>query len=66
MDQITTAIVAALAGLSKDAIKDSYNALKSALKKKFTRKSLRGPCLAMGKFWKSLLIRIESQDLGGK
>lgn len=35
MDPITTAIVAALAALSKDAIKDSYNALKSALKKKF-------------------------------
>lgn len=35
MDTITTAIVTALAGLSNDAIKDSYNALKSALKKKF-------------------------------
>jgi hypothetical protein len=35
MDVITTAIIAALAALSKDAIKDSYNALKSALKKKF-------------------------------
>ena len=35
MDPITTAIVAALANLSKDAIKDSYNALKVALKKKF-------------------------------
>jgi hypothetical protein len=32
---ITTAIVAALANLSKDAIKDSYVALKDALKKKF-------------------------------
>ena len=32
---ITTAIVAALANLSKDAIKDSYAALKAALKKKF-------------------------------
>ena len=32
---ITTAIVAALANLSKDAIKDSYVALKAALKKKF-------------------------------
>jgi predicted RND superfamily exporter protein len=32
---ITTAIVAALANLSKDAIKDSYVALKTALKKKF-------------------------------
>ena len=39
MDTITTAIVAALANLSKDAIKDSYNALKSALKKKFGEKS---------------------------
>lgn len=35
MDIITTAIIAALANLSKDAIKDSYDALKSALKKKF-------------------------------
>ena len=35
MDVITTAIIAALANLSKDAIKDSYDALKSALKKKF-------------------------------
>ena len=35
MDIITTAIVAALAALSKDAINDSYKALKSALKKKF-------------------------------
>ena len=35
MDVITTAIIAALAALSKEAIKDSYNALKSALKKKF-------------------------------
>ncbi len=35
MDVITTAIIAGLAGLSKDAIKDSYNALKAALKKKF-------------------------------
>lgn len=35
MDVITTAIIAALAALSKDAIKDSYNTLKSALKKKF-------------------------------
>ena len=39
MDPITTAIVAALANLSKDAIKDSYNALKSALKKKFGSES---------------------------
>ena len=35
MDVITTAIIAAVAALSKDAIKDSYNALKSALKRKF-------------------------------
>jgi hypothetical protein len=34
MDIITTAIVAALANLSKDAIKDGYTALKAALKKK--------------------------------
>ena len=39
MDVITTAIIAALAGLSKDAIKDSYNALKSAFKKKFGSES---------------------------
>ena len=39
MDPITTAIVAALAALSKDAIKDSYNALKSVLKKKFGSES---------------------------
>lgn len=39
MDPITTAIVAALAALSKDAIKDSYNALKAALKKKFGTES---------------------------
>ena len=39
MDPITTALVAALANLSKDAIKDSYNALKSALKKKFGSES---------------------------
>ena len=39
MDPITTAIIAALANLSKDAIKDSYNALKSALKKKFGSQS---------------------------
>ena len=39
MDTITTAIVAALAHLSQDVIKDSYNALKSALKKKFGEKS---------------------------
>ena len=35
MDPITTAIIAALANLSKDAIKDGYGALKAALKKKF-------------------------------
>ena len=39
MDVITTAIIAALADLGKDAIKDSYNALKSALKKKFSSES---------------------------
>lgn len=39
MDIITTAIIAALAALSKDAINDSYNALKSALKKKFGSQS---------------------------
>ncbi|EAM49129.1 hypothetical protein WH8501_16540 [Crocosphaera watsonii WH 8501] len=35
MDTITTAIIAGLAGISTDAIKDSYNALKGACKKKF-------------------------------
>ncbi len=35
MDVITTAIIAALAAVSKDAIKDSYNAFKSALQEKF-------------------------------
>ena len=39
MDPITTAIVAALANLSKDAIKDGYSALKVALQKKFGDKS---------------------------
>lgn len=39
MDPITTAIVAALASLSKDVIKDSYKALKSALKQKFGSES---------------------------
>ena len=39
MDPITTAIIAALAGLSKDVIQDSYNALKAALKKKFGAES---------------------------
>jgi hypothetical protein len=36
---ITTAIVAALANLSKDVIKDSYDTLKIALKKKVGEKS---------------------------
>jgi hypothetical protein len=36
---ITTAIVAALANLSKDVIKDGYDALKATLKKKFGAKS---------------------------
>ena len=36
---ITTAIVAALANLSKDVIKDSYGALKAGLKKKFGEES---------------------------
>lgn len=35
MDPITTAIIAALANLSKDAINDCYGGLKGALKKKF-------------------------------
>jgi predicted Ser/Thr protein kinase len=36
MDPITTAIVTALAtNLGKDAIKDGYEALKAAIKKKF-------------------------------
>ena len=39
MDPITTAIMAALANLSKDAIKDGYNALKAAFKKKFGSES---------------------------
>ncbi len=39
MDPITTAIIAALANLSKDAIKDGYGALKAALKKKFGAES---------------------------
>lgn len=39
MDTITTAIIAALATLSKDAIKDGYNALKSSLKKKIGSES---------------------------
>ena len=40
MDPLTTAIVAALASdLTKTAIKNSYNALKNALKKKFGSES---------------------------
>ena len=39
MDVITTAIIAALADLSKDAIKDGYNTIKSGLKKKFGSES---------------------------
>lgn len=35
MDLITTSIIAAIANLGKDAINDSYKALKFALKKKF-------------------------------
>ena len=39
MDPITTAIIAAVANLSKDAIQDGYNALKATLKKKFGSES---------------------------
>ncbi|MBE9118905.1 hypothetical protein IQ249_23740 [Lusitaniella coriacea LEGE 07157] len=39
MDPITTAIIAALAALSKDVIQDSYNTLKTALKKRFGAES---------------------------
>ena len=39
MDAITAAIVVALANLSKDVIKDSYNALKSAISQKLGSKS---------------------------
>ena len=39
MDTITTAIVAAIAAISSNAIKDSYSALKALLKKKFGEKS---------------------------
>ncbi|MBS9394962.1 MAG: hypothetical protein HEQ29_18140 [Dolichospermum sp. LBC05a] len=39
MDPITTAVVAALANLSKDVIKDSYGALKDGLKKKLGNNS---------------------------
>ncbi len=35
MDTITTAIMAALANLTKDAVKDCYEGLKGKLKKKF-------------------------------
>ena len=36
---ITTAVVAAIANLSKDAIRDSYNALKLVIKQKFGEES---------------------------
>ncbi len=39
MDPITTAIMAALANLTKDAVKDCYEGLKGKLKKKFGEKS---------------------------
>ena len=40
MDPITTAIVTAVSsGLAKDVIKDSYESLKTALKKKFGSES---------------------------
>ena len=39
MDPITTAIVAAIAAVGSNAIKDSYLALKALLKKKFGEKS---------------------------
>ncbi len=39
MDPITAAIVAALANLSKDAIKDCYGGLKGVLQKKFDGQS---------------------------
>ncbi len=39
MDTISTAIIAALANLTQDAVKDSYKALKSTLKQKFGSKS---------------------------
>lgn len=39
MDTITVSIVAALANLGKDAIKDSYNVLKNTLSKKFGAES---------------------------
>ena len=39
MDPITTAILAGVANLSKDVIKDGYDTLKAAFKKKFGEKS---------------------------
>ena len=39
MDPITTAILAAIAVVSNNAIKDSYSALKALLKKKFGEES---------------------------
>lgn len=39
MDPITTAIVMAVAGLAKDVVKDSYEALKSLLQRKFGAES---------------------------
>ncbi|MEA5618364.1 hypothetical protein VB711_11020 [Cronbergia sp. UHCC 0137] len=39
MDPITTAIISAIANLSKDVIKDSYTTLKAALEKKFGKDS---------------------------
>ena len=39
MDPITTAILAAIAAVSNNAIKDSYSALKALLKKKFGEES---------------------------
>ena len=39
MDPIATEIVPALANLSKNAIKDGYNALKNTLKRKFGSES---------------------------
>ena len=39
MEPITAAIVAALASLSEDAVRDGYSALKSLLKRKFGEQS---------------------------
>jgi hypothetical protein len=39
MDPITTVIIAAVTSLSKDVIKDSYDALKAGFKQKFGEKS---------------------------